>query len=91
MADSVLGPVSGAAYGARASCTVNAKPGNILLTEDGTFKVCDFGIVMLLHAGETTSTSLPSARLHTHGAGTVCGGPGATERSDLYALGVVLY
>ena len=67
----------------------DVKPGNILLTEDGTFKVCDFGIATSLDAGETTTRVPLGTPAYT--APERLRGLRATERSDLYALGVVLY
>jgi serine/threonine protein kinase len=71
------------------------KPGNILIAADGTAKIADFGI----------AKSLPSddeARPDLTATGQVLGTPAylaperldgspATPRSDLWALGVVLY
>ena len=67
----------------------DVKPGNILLTEDGTFKVCDFGIATSLDAGETTTRVPLGTPAYT--APERLRGLRATERSDLYSLGVVLY
>ncbi len=67
----------------------DVKPANILIGDDGSIKVTDFGV----------SELLTSANLHR---GVVCGTPGYlapeailrqgyTEKSDLFAAGVVLY
>lgn len=73
------------------------KPGNILLGKDGSIKVTDFGIAELLgRAGGSTELDVEEKR------DMVCGTPGylapevargtpSTPRSDLFALGVVLY
>ena len=74
------------------------KPENILLDKTGAAKVIDFGLARLLtcdgYDGETVSLS--------HLEKSVCGTPGyiapellreqpASERSDIFALGVVFY
>ena len=63
----------------------DVKPGNILLTDDGTFKVGDFGIATSLDAGETTTRVPLGTPAYT--APERLRGLGATERSDLYCAG----
>ncbi|MGQ0520373.1 MAG: serine/threonine-protein kinase [Actinomycetota bacterium] len=69
----------------------DVKPGNILISEDGRAKVADFGIAKSAEVA-----------MHSTGTGLLVGTPAylapervegqpATARSDLYALGVVLY
>ena len=68
----------------------DVKPGNVLLTEDGHAKVSDFGIAKLAEGADHTMTTellatpvyLAPERFH---------GAPASRRTDLYAVGVVLY
>ncbi|WP_329598735.1 serine/threonine-protein kinase [Streptomyces pseudovenezuelae] len=70
------------------------KPSNLMLTPNGTVKVLDFGIAAALEpdAGEPRLTRTQEV-LGTPGfiAPEQADGGRATERSDLYALGCVLY
>ncbi|MCG6927856.1 MAG: serine/threonine-protein kinase, partial [Acidobacteria bacterium] len=74
------------------------KPSNLSLTEDGLLKILDFGLVRLLQpesaAGETAPTETAAGRA----AGTLpymspeqLRGRGVDARSDLYAVGAVLF
>jgi serine/threonine protein kinase len=67
----------------------DVKPANILLTSDGTARLADFGIAYLTD-GSTTRTAaiLGSAQYLSPEQSR---GDEATERSDIYACGVVLY
>ena len=67
----------------------DVKPQNILLTADGTPRLADFGIAHLVD-GSTTRTAaiLGSAQYISPEQSR---GEEASERSDIYACGVVLY
>jgi eukaryotic-like serine/threonine-protein kinase len=68
------------------------KPDNILLTPTGTVKVCDFGIARLQQATHTGVTG-PATAVGTseYMAPEQAAGGAVDARTDLYALGCVLY
>ncbi len=63
------------------------KPANILIDQNGRVRITDFGIAV------TTSDAGPQAMIGTLGymAPEQLAGEALSERTDLYALGVVLY
>jgi eukaryotic-like serine/threonine-protein kinase len=67
----------------------DVKPGNIVVEPDGTAKLIDFGIARPLDATAMTRTGLIMAT-ERFAAPEVMEGRSASERSDLYSLGVVL-
>ena len=68
------------------------KPANILLTTRGSVKVCDFGIARLTHQQQTDLTA-PHMAIGTSAymAPEQASGAAVDARTDLYALGCVLY
>ncbi len=67
----------------------DVKPHNVLLTSDGTARLADFGIAHLADGSSTrTAAILGSAQYLSPEQSR---GDEATERSDIYACGVVLY
>lgn len=66
------------------------KPGNVLLTAEGTAKVSDFGIAKSTEGLNVTSVGMVVGTASYLAPERVAGEP-ATPQSDLYAVGVVLY
>ncbi|WP_241997748.1 MULTISPECIES: serine/threonine-protein kinase [Kribbella] len=70
----------------------DVKPGNLLLTTDGTVKIADFGIAHLADEGAATLTVTGQIIGSTHYlAPERAQGLQAGKPSDVYALGCVLY
>ncbi len=65
------------------------KPHNIMILEDGTIKVADFGIACLLDDGEDHSGETIGS-VHYASPEQARGGA-ADARSDIYSVGVVMY
>ena len=66
------------------------KPANILLSDDGRVMVADFGIAKAAEAADLTPTGIMVGTAKYLAPEQVEGGP-VDGRTDLYALGVVLY
>jgi len=77
------------------------KPENIFLTADGRIKILDFGLAKLLLREQDSSAESPTATLDTAPGGLIgtvaymapeqVQGQPADQRSDIFALGVVVY
>ncbi|TDQ52319.1 serine/threonine-protein kinase [Actinorugispora endophytica] len=66
------------------------KPGNLLVTENGTVKLTDFGIARGNESVTLTQTGMVMGTAQYISPEQVAGKP-ATQSSDIYALGVVAY
>lgn len=66
------------------------KPQNILITEDKQVKITDFGIAIAITDTSITQTNTLLGSVHYLSPEQARGGS-ATMKSDIYALGVVLY
>jgi eukaryotic-like serine/threonine-protein kinase len=66
------------------------KPQNILMDEQGTVKITDFGIATTLSATSYTKTNSVIGTVHYLSPEQAKGGI-SSHKSDIYALGIVLY
>lgn len=66
------------------------KPQNILIKDDGTVKIADFGIATVSDAVQLTQTDTVLGSVH-YLAPELARGEVASFQSDIYALGITLY
>lgn len=66
------------------------KPQNILIDENGTVKITDFGIALALSATSITQTNSVLGSVHYLSPEQARGGM-ANRKSDIYSLGIVMF
>ena len=66
------------------------KPQNVLMLEDGRAKITDFGIAIALNSTELTQTNSVMGSVHYLPPEQANGG-GASVKSDIYSLGILMY
>lgn len=66
------------------------KPQNILIMDDGGIKITDFGIAMALNSTQFTQTNSAMGSVH-YFPPEQASGKGATLKSDVYSLGIMMY
>lgn len=66
------------------------KPQNILIKDDGTVKIADFGIARAQDATQLTQTDSVMGSVH-YMAPETARGESATQQSDIYSAGIVFY
>ena len=66
------------------------KPQNVMIKEDGTVKITDFGIAVALNSTQLTQTNSVMGSVH-YIPPEQASGKGSTIRSDIYAMGILFY
>ena len=66
------------------------KPQNIMIEDDGRIKITDFGIAMALNATQLTQTNSVMGSVH-YLPPEQASGKGATVKSDIYSMGILMY
>lgn len=66
------------------------KPQNIMIEDNGTIKITDFGIAMAVNATQFTQTNSVMGTVH-YLPPEQANGKSATVKSDIYSLGILMY
>ncbi len=66
------------------------KPQNIMITDDGSIKITDFGIAMALNSTQLTQTNSVMGSVH-YLPPEQATGKGSTIKSDIYSMGILFY
>ena len=66
------------------------KPQNIMIKEDGSIKITDYGIAMALNSTQLTQTNSVMGSVH-YLPPEQASGKGSTIRSDIYSMGILFY
>ncbi len=69
----------------------DVKPGNFLITKSGKLKLSDFGLAIVVASQRITAAGKTMGTFHYMAPEQIRGKPPVTKRTDLYALGCVLY
>lgn len=66
------------------------KPQNVLILDDGTIKITDFGIATALNNNELTQTNSVMGSVH-YLPPEQANGKNSTVKSDIYSIGIMMY
>jgi len=66
------------------------KPQNVMILDDGRVKITDFGIAIASNAADLTQTNSVMGSVH-YLPPEQANGTGATIKSDIYSLGILMY
>ena len=66
------------------------KPQNIMILDNGMVKITDFGIAMAMNATQLTQTNSVMGSVH-YLPPEQASGKGATLKSDIYSMGILMY
>ena len=66
------------------------KPQNVMILDDGRVKITDFGIAIASNASELTQTNSVMGSVH-YLPPEQANGAGATAKSDIYSLGILMF